>query len=88
MTRALRRAAVLLAVTGAVCLPAASAVADSDDFNPTIVIGNHNQLAGDDIFNAGQDNTVGSNDGGSDSARAGMLDTDVYASRVVRHYLG
>ncbi|MFD9123650.1 hypothetical protein [Kitasatospora sp. NPDC059571] len=85
MHRGLKRTAVLLAVAGAACLPAASAAATPQQ--RIIVIGDNNQVAGDDIFNAGHDNTVGSNDGGSSTAR-GWLDIDAVASAVTRHYLG
>lgn len=44
-------------------------------------------LAADDVFNAGHDKTVGS-DNGSDAGRFGLLDTGSCAGGVVRHYLG
>ncbi|WP_263105379.1 hypothetical protein [Kitasatospora sp. DSM 101779] len=44
-------------------------------------------MAGDDIFNVGGDNTVGSDNGG-DSTSRDWLDFNAVAAAVTRHYLG
>jgi hypothetical protein len=85
MYRGLTRTAVLLAVAGAACLPGITA-AQAAGRSRTIVIGDQNQVAGDDVFNAGGDNTVGSNDG--TNAGTGRLDVAKIAVAVAKHHLG
>ncbi|GAA4998430.1 hypothetical protein [Kitasatospora paranensis] len=85
MYRGLTRTAVLLALAGAACLPGI-ATAQAAGQTRTIVIGDQNQVAGSDIFNAGGDNTVGSNDG--TNAGTGRLDVSAIAAAVAKHYLG
>ncbi|WP_035791980.1 hypothetical protein [Kitasatospora mediocidica] len=72
MGRPVRIAVVVLAALGAVCLPTA-AFADGavPASNNTFVMGNDNQLAANDIFNAGHDNTVGSYNGGQSGVGVG-----------------
>ncbi|MDH6133421.1 hypothetical protein P3T37_002816 [Kitasatospora sp. MAA4] len=72
MGRPVRIAVVVLAALGAVCLPTAAFANDAvPASNNTLVIGNDNQLAGDDIFNAGHDNTVGSYNGAQSGVGVG-----------------
>ncbi|MFE3996681.1 hypothetical protein ACFXPW_34085 [Streptomyces goshikiensis] len=65
-SRALAALTVLAAAgaLSAVASPALAAPADGDS-HYVFVLGNNNhvQVAEDDVFNAGRDNTVGSNDG-------------------------
>ncbi len=64
MNRTVKAAAILFAAAGILCQPAL-AVADASGPDHTIVIGDGNQVAGDDIFNAGCNNIVGSGNGDS-----------------------
>ncbi|MEV4616592.1 hypothetical protein AB0K43_28935 [Kitasatospora sp. NPDC049258] len=75
MNRVFKLALVLAAAAaGAAGLPGVAAADinyDSANGPWAIVLGNGNQLAGDDIFNVGRDNTVGSFNGTSSAVDAG-----------------
>ncbi|MGW6262981.1 hypothetical protein [Streptomyces sp. NPDC055085] len=62
MKRSIKCAAILLAAAALSGLPG-TAMADGDMNFGDITVAGINQVAGDDIFNAGHNNTVGSNDG-------------------------
>ena len=64
MNRTVKFAALLLVAGAVLCQPTA-AVADASGPGFTIIAGDGNQVAGDDIFNAGYDNIVGSGNGDS-----------------------
>ncbi|MEY9968745.1 hypothetical protein ABIA33_006832 [Streptacidiphilus sp. MAP12-16] len=92
MNRSIKRAAVLLTVLGMSCLPG-TAIADARGAGTTVV-GDGNQVAGGDIFNAGHDNIVGSGDvGGGVGAGAPSADKVVliltiepnFFARLVSH---
>ncbi|KPI33980.1 hypothetical protein OV450_1199 [Actinobacteria bacterium OV450] len=77
--RSIRLALTALAAGGIVLAGASAASADDAftvyapiDSTYSIVFGDLNQLAGDDVFNAGRDNTVGSHNG---AATAGDIGT-------------
>ena len=65
MFRTLSRCCAIVAVMGISCAPSAAIAGDApthDEPPRTVIIGDHNQVAGHDINNAGRDNN-----GGSDS---------------------
>ncbi|MEZ0096076.1 hypothetical protein [Streptacidiphilus sp. EB129] len=62
MNRTIKRAAVALTVLGLSCLPG-TALADARRSAPVIIIGDGNQVAGTNIFNADHDNIIGDDDG-------------------------
>ncbi|MFF4420970.1 hypothetical protein ACFY04_09300 [Streptomyces sp. NPDC001549] len=73
------RCALTALAAGGILLAGASA-ASADDFTVyapvsntySIVFGDLNQVAGDDVFNAGHDNTVGSHNGTAPAGDVGM----------------
>ncbi|MFJ1708239.1 hypothetical protein [Kitasatospora sp. NPDC088346] len=75
MNRTCKLMLVLAAAAGLAGGLPGVAVADIDYDNTTapwaIVLGDGNQLAGDDIFNVGRDNTVGSYNGDGSPVDAG-----------------
>lgn len=60
MNRIVKAAALLITAAGILGQPA---VAFADSTGAAVIIGDDNQVAGDDIFNAGHDNIVGSGNG-------------------------
>ncbi|MER6390943.1 hypothetical protein ABT236_21065 [Streptomyces sp. NPDC001523] len=72
-SRALAALTVLAAAgtLSAVASPALAATGDGDVHNVYIIGSTNVQYAQDDNFNAGRDNTVGSNDGTAPPAAAG-----------------
>ncbi|MFD7835216.1 hypothetical protein [Streptomyces sp. NPDC059761] len=77
--RSIRPALTALAVGGIILAGASAASADGTftvyapiDNTYSIVFGDLTQLAGDDVFNAGRDNTVGSHNGAATAGDIGM----------------
>ncbi|WP_406182945.1 hypothetical protein [Streptomyces sp. NBC_01006] len=77
--RSIRPALTALAVGGIILAGASAASADDTftvyapiDNTYSIVFGDLTQLAGDDVFNAGRDNTVGSHNGAAPAGDIGM----------------
>ncbi|RST08864.1 hypothetical protein EF910_01125 [Streptomyces sp. WAC07149] len=81
------RCALTALATGAILLAGASAASADDGFTVyapinntySIVFGDLQQIAGDDVFNAGHDNTVGSHNG---TAPAGDLGTQILSNEA------
>ncbi len=61
MNRTVKAAVFLIAASGILCQPG---IAAADSVGAAVVIGDDNQVAGDDIFDAGHDNIVGSGNNG------------------------
>ncbi|MBF9068006.1 hypothetical protein [Streptacidiphilus fuscans] len=73
MIRALRNTAAALAATALVSLPTSATAADwGNGSAPVFVVNNVHQTALGDIFNAGHDNTVGSNDASQGTPGVGV----------------
>ncbi|MFE6845105.1 hypothetical protein [Streptomyces sp. NPDC057686] len=77
--RPIRLALTALAAGGMLLAGASAACADDNfvvyapiDNTYSIVFGDLSQVAGDDVFNAGRDNTVGSHNGGTPTGDIGM----------------
>ncbi|MFE2550795.1 hypothetical protein ACFXGI_19945 [Streptomyces sp. NPDC059355] len=77
--RSIRLALTALAAGGVILAGASAACADNTftvyapiDNTYSIVFGDLNQVAGDDVFNAGRDNTVGSHNGTAPTGDIGM----------------
>ncbi|MFK0048024.1 hypothetical protein ACIQU4_28830 [Streptomyces sp. NPDC090741] len=77
--RSIRPALTALAVGGIILAGASAASADDTftvyapiDNTYSIVFGDLTQVAGDDVFNAGRDNTVGSHNGAAPAGDIGM----------------
>lgn len=68
--RAIRNTAAVLAAATLVSLPVTATAADYN--GPKVIVNNVNQFAFGDIFNAGHDNTVGSNDGSPTAPGVGV----------------
>ncbi|MEY2229019.1 hypothetical protein [Streptomyces sp. BF23-19] len=74
------RCALTALAAGGILLAGASAASADDAFTIyapvsntySIVFGDLNQVAGDDVFNAGHDNTVGSHNGAAPAGDIGM----------------
>ncbi|MFE7181349.1 hypothetical protein [Streptomyces erythrochromogenes] len=74
------RCALTALAAGGIILAGASAASADDTFTIyapvsntySIVFGDLSQVAGDDVFNAGRDNTVGSNNGAAPAGDIGM----------------
>ncbi|MFJ3921515.1 hypothetical protein [Streptomyces sp. NPDC090022] len=91
--RSIRSALTALAAAGLVLAGASSACA-ADDFTVyapisqtySIVFGDLSQVAGDDVFNAGRDNTVGSHNGAAaagDIGIAGLPGTRILSNEAL-----
>ncbi|MFE2145491.1 hypothetical protein ACFXA3_27785 [Streptomyces sp. NPDC059456] len=93
--RSIRLALTALAAGGIVLAGASAASADNTftvyapiDNTYSIVFGDLNQVAGDDVFNAGRDNTVGSHNGAAtagDIGMAAMPGTQVMSNEALMH---
>ncbi|WP_328762806.1 MULTISPECIES: hypothetical protein [unclassified Streptomyces] len=93
--RSIRLALTALAAGGIILAGASAAFADGAftvyapiDNTYSIVFGDLNQLAGDDVFNAGRDNTVGSHNGAAptgDIGMAAMPGTQVLSNDAMMH---
>ncbi|MEU9176422.1 hypothetical protein AB0C90_06135 [Streptomyces sp. NPDC048550] len=77
--RSIRLALTALAAGGIILAGASAASADDNfvvyapiDNTYSIVFGDLTQVAGDDVFNAGRDNTVGSHNGTASAGDIGM----------------
>lgn len=77
--RSIRLALTALAAGGVILAGASAASADDTftvyapiDNTYSIVFGDLSQVAGDDVFNAGRDNTVGSHNGAAPAGDIGM----------------
>ncbi|WP_147420048.1 hypothetical protein [Streptomyces sp. WM6372] len=93
--RSIRPVLTALAV-GGILLAGASAASADDTFTVyapidntySIVFGDLSQVAGDDVFNAGRDNTVGSHNGAApagDIGMAAMPGTQVLSNEALMH---
>ncbi|GAA1231573.1 hypothetical protein GCM10009665_22290 [Kitasatospora nipponensis] len=72
MNRTVKWALVLVAAAGMAGLPGIAS-AHSPSNGGLVVIGDDNQIAGNDIFNAGHDNTVGSHNGSNAGVGMGAV---------------
>ncbi|AZM93678.1 MULTISPECIES: hypothetical protein [Streptomyces] len=88
------RCALTVLATGGILLAGASAASADDGFTVyapinntySIVFGDLQQIAGDDVFNAGHDNTVGSHNGTAPAGDIGtgtqILSNDAFMQRA------
>ncbi|MFJ3171268.1 hypothetical protein ACIPJK_10860 [Streptomyces roseus] len=93
--RSIRLALTALAVGGFLLAGASAASADDAftvyapiDNTYSIVFGDVSQVAGDDVFNAGRDNTVGSHNGAApagDIGTAALPGTQVLGNGALMH---
>ncbi|WP_327132177.1 hypothetical protein OG311_14655 [Streptomyces sp. NBC_01343] len=93
--RSIRLALTALAAGGVILAGASAACADDTftvyapiDNTYSIVFGDLNQVAGDDVFNAGRDNTVGSHNGAAPAGDIGMAalpGTQILGTEALMH---
>ncbi|MFF4100439.1 hypothetical protein [Streptomyces sp. NPDC001903] len=93
--RSIRLALTALAAGGVILAGASAASADDTftvyapiDNTYSIVFGDLSQVAGDDVFNAGRDNTVGSHNGAAtagDIGMAALTGTRILSNEALMH---